>query len=848
MDIDLIVPNLCRLQSLRPMNTAKSLLFNVQLMSQHGHSRCTIRKVLREKPDVLPVGDGAAVITAALVMARRRRQRDVVAYLLPAFALADALLYFFDLDAEVRSAAFAFAGVSCLVGVALGLWRLNATDRRPWWWIFAAAGLFLGGSVSRSLSLHGEFSAVPDILSVLGYVAACVALLSWLRSSSSVRTWSLSDAMLVAVGASLAAWALLLVPTLGISSVSGPRRAMYALYPVLDVVLLLLMVRLALLRFTRFPAFWLFLSSLTLILLGDVQYAVSITLSSNERLVGGWPLTDYADALYILAFGFMGAAVLHPSAERLSRPQPGRIGSWSRGRLAGVGVALLAPSLLLLLVPAQTMLDRVVRAVLAAALTAIVLHRTAQAINGYARSEQLAHHRAGHDELTGLPNRLALNEVMRVELATGNQRGERVSLLFLDLDGFKLINDSYGHGVGDELLIAAAVRVREAVREDDFVARLGGDEFVVVSRHLDAASGEGLADRLLVAFADPFQLSTGPVFVSPSIGIARSTGATGGGVVDGETLLRDADAAMYKAKAAGRNRAAVFDESLREASRQRIEHETGLRNALDQQHFELHYQPVVRMTDGTTLGYEALLRWRHPEKGMIGPADFIAVAEDTWLIVPIGAWVLNEALRQVRVWREDDPSVYVAVNVSARQMRDANFPSTVADALVAAGLPGDALCLELTEYALVDDTPVTEIALTAIRALGVSIAVDDFGTGYSALGYLKRLPVSTVKIDKSFVDGLGTSRDDEALVRAILAMAHALGLGVIAEGVETAVQAHALRAMGCKVAQGWLYGRPQPAPAAVPVGIVNAMAVGAVGGVGASREVAGQQRVLLQAD
>ena len=738
--------------------------------------------------------------TAALALAHRQRRSAHAAFAVFGVAVAATLVYVAVDVTSVRTGAFAVVGVMCMTSVAAALWSMSRDERPAWWWILGSGGLFLAGAVCRQLPRGTGWSQfAPDLLTITGYAAISVALVIWLAASGRRRSnQALLDALLVGVGVLLATWAILVAPAINDPALDVPRRVLSALYPVLDMVLLTLLIRLAFSRAARYHAFWFLVTCVSFILFGDVIYALDAAGVSV-------PLT-LADAPYCVAYGAISAASLHPSRRRLSAPAPARFDSWSRSRLLGISVALLTPCLVLLAVPAANLLDRFVRALLAAALTLLVLRRTVGAINGYAASEQQAHHRASHDDLTGLPNRLQLRDYLGVELLHGLGSQGQVGLLFIDLDGFKLVNDSYGHGVGDELLIGAAERVRLSVRDHDFVARLGGDEFVVVARHGDIAGAEGLADRLITAFEIPFFLSTGPVYVSPSIGIARSTSRS----TDAESLLRDADTAMYKAKAAGRNGYAVFDTSLRRDVQNRIDVETGLRHALERSEFEVHYQPVVDMATGVVIGYEALVRWQHPERGLVLPGHFIPIAEESWLMVPIGSWVLREALLQLAEWRRDGrPDLHISVNVSARQLRDSSLVGLVSRALKETGLPGEALWLELTESALVEDPVAAGQTLTALRRLGVAIAVDDFGTGYSALSYLKKFPVSLVKIDREFVAGLSADPEDAGLVRAIIAMAHALGLEVVAEGVETPIQEAVLRQMGCRLAQGWFFGRPQ---------------------------------------
>ena len=707
-----------------------------------------------------------------------------------------------SVDSELlRSGTLLLVGAGCVAAQLCGvLLHVPAARRRPWWCALAATVLFLAGVLVRAgTPLDGWASYPADALTLTGYACMVAALVLWLRSGAGQQRLELLDAVLVGLGACLVSWVVQVVPALQYDNETA-RNVLNGIYPVIDIVVLTLCVRMALTRSTRYPAFWLFVLAMAALLTGDVVYTMSVALDSAPP-----PL---ADAPFLLAFGSFAAAGLHPSTRRFSTPALAPSQEWSRGRLLAVGVALFAPTILAAAVPAEGTADRVVRVVLVAALTAVVLRRLVQTINAYAAGEHAARALAYRDQLTGLANREALHERLRDELPRAASVGEPVSVLFFDLDGFKLINDSYGHGVGDELLKAAAQRIQSHMREEDFVARVGGDEFVAVARHPQTAGAEGLAVRLIEAFEAPFELSVGPMFISASVGIARFQPADV--TADAESLLREADTAMYQAKSTGRNRAVVFDASLREAVRNRIELENGLRQAVEQGDFELHYQPIVDLASGRVRGCEALLRWRHPERGLVSPATFIPIAEESFLIVAIGRWVLQQATRDLARWRaEGHTDLYVSVNVSARQLLDVGLLDDVIDALAASDVPGSALVIELTESALVVNPDEVQATLSSLRGLGCGLAVDDFGTGYSALSYLRRFPVTIVKIDRAFVSLPGV---DTALVSAILAIARALGLSVIAEGVETADQESALLALGCPNAQGYRYGLPSTSP------------------------------------
>jgi diguanylate cyclase (GGDEF)-like protein/PAS domain S-box-containing protein len=417
-------------------------------------------------------------------------------------------------------------------------------------------------------------------------------------------------------------------------------------------------------------------------------------------------------------------------------------------------------------------------------------------------------HRALHDPLTGLPNRLLFLD--RLGQATERQRRRRdilTAVLVLDLDRFKLVNESLGHRAGDELLAAAAPRLKQAVRSADTVAHFSGDEFGIL---LEDITGEQdaieMAERIAGGFARPFVLDGNEHFVTTSIGIALAEGGE-----RGEDLLRDADAAMHRAKERGRARYELFDEALRGRALSRLRVENDLRRALERDELTLHYQPLVSLRDRQMVSVEALVRWDHPERGRISPADFIPVAEENGLIEPIGRWVLEHACRQAAEWyraRPDAAPLTMGVNLSAAQVANPALAETVATALRVSGLDPSCLALELTESMLVADNAQLSETLKALKALGLRLVLDDFGTGYSSLSYLTRLPLDSLKVDRSFVDGLGTEPRDTAVTEAIIAMSRALSLRVVGEGAETELQVAELARLGCDLVQGFYFSRP----------------------------------------
>lgn len=436
--------------------------------------------------------------------------------------------------------------------------------------------------------------------------------------------------------------------------------------------------------------------------------------------------------------------------------------------------------------------------------------RIGVALAAHEREAQLVF-RAHHDALTGLPNRILLSERLQRELAHARRADSQLALLFLDLDRFKVVNDTLGHDGGDQLLREAAKRLSACVRECDTVARLGGDEFVVLLTELSSPQQAAkLAGQVLSKLSQPFQIASIECFVGASIGIAVFP-------ADGtlaEELLTHADMAMYRAKAAGRGRFIFFEESMNNDQRERALMERELRLAIERDQLSVHYQPRVALRDGRLLGAEALLRWHHPELGWVTPATFIPLAEDVGLIEEIGSWVLHHVCAQMAEWQAAGYAIgSVAVNVSGRQFKSSDLVAQVLHALESTGLAPHALELEVTEGVLIENVEAVIELLGRIKQTGVSVALDDFGTGYSSMAYLRRLPIDVLKIDQSFVRDMAHEGDARSIVQAIIALAHALHKSVVAEGVETLEQANLLRALGCEEAQGYYFSRPVTAAA-----------------------------------
>jgi diguanylate cyclase (GGDEF)-like protein len=695
------------------------------------------------------------------------------------------------------------------------------------WWLLWTALLFvcLGDSLFTgrlAFDLPAPGSKLWfELPYLIGFPLAALGLFRLIGRSSGHSAWeSLLDAVIVTAGVAIPVWSFVLDPAMDRGLVADSGLAARLTYPIIDLVIVIMICRLWLNRGARTRSVGFLLIAQTSMLVADFVYWWG---SPGQDIPQYNPV---ASALYLIWFISGVAAVMDPSMARTD----GSAEAATRRR-GGTGRLLLL-LMLSLVGPLSSVLahrvadteftgpDLVVTPVLTALLaSALVLRvhliarlsqrqadlltRQAGELN-VALDEQrtLQHqlsHRALHDPLTGLGNRAMLHERFDAALAS---TGTRPALLLLDLDGFKDVNDTYGHPVGDDLLVQVARRLLGALSDSDTLVRLGGDEFAILLPDSTESGAFAVASTVLDALRVPYQHEARDLYLTTSIGLLNVAGQA-----TTSEALRDADLALYAAKGAGKNQIVPFEARLRTARLDHAQLVTGLRRALAEGEFTLHYQPVVDLDTGRTYAVEALLRWTPPGAESIPPDQFIAAAEETGLILPIGAWVLDEACVHASRWYASH-GIVITVNVSGRQLRDTTFAGTVEETLRRHGLPGSALVLEITETVLVTamaaDVTTVVGQLQALRALGIRVAIDDFGTGYSSLSYLRHLPVDVLKIDRSFTAGAESS----AFTKAILQLSSSLHLQAVAKGVETDEQAQLLREMNCEFAQGYHFSRP----------------------------------------
>ncbi|WP_285601622.1 EAL domain-containing protein [Kineosporia sp. NBRC 101731] len=729
-------------------------------------------------------------------------------------------VYLFFPEGIPRDVVYGVLGLSSVVAIAVGI-RLHRPLRARAWWAMAF-GQLLWVAADTLFSWYEDvahtdaFPSPADVPYLMAYPVMSVGFVILLRARQRRRDLAeVIDSGVLTASLALVSWVVLAAPIARATDLPLLERFVGVAYPAADILLLAVLMRLVIVPGARTPAFRMLVGAASALLVADAGYAVLIASTGYE--------SSALDLLWLSSYVLWGTAALHPSMRQLSEPSEQNAVPFTRLRLALLTVAvLLAPVTLIV-----QLLSGISPSVWAVALASIVLFSLVvirmnaaiqQVVVSTAQRERLQDdlaHQAAHDSLTELANRGRALELIEAGLHRGQRSGGLVGLLFIDLDHFKAVNDTHGHRAGDDVLRETAVRMKRLIRAGDTVGRLGGDEFVVLIESLASERDLiDLAERLVASISAPMDAAGQSVVIGASIGVAINRD----GGTDAAGFLHEADAAAYRAKASGRGRVEVFDESLRRQLHDRAELEQAIRDGLPAGEFLLYYQPVVDMATAALQGYEALLRWERPGHGLVMPDAFIPTAEQSTLICHLGRWVLDEATRQFAHWlaegeagAEDD--LTVAVNISGRHLASASIVPDVKNALLTAHLRPERLVLEITETVLLDE-PAAAPHLRALRELGVKISIDDFGTGYTSIGQLQYLNADTLKIDRSLV---ASSRPGAAeLVELVVRAAHAFGLNVIAEGVEREDQVPALQRVGCDSAQGYWFARPQATMGAHP--------------------------------
>ena len=695
--------------------------------------------------------------------------------------------------------------IACLViaifGIVIGITAHKAPISVVALSVLAAAAIIGAriiendSSSSHSLATESLFLA-SQVLLVLGLV-----FIIRRRLTGQVAN-VLADGLIVGIGAWLIVWVYLVQPSLGITGNSASFTTIRSLSLGVAMIVLFLLVTHLFSETVPSPANAFVGIAIALSLTGLILRAV---VSRGDVSFS----TATLDAPLLMAVALVGASFIHPAIRHIAEGGTHTVVPALMTRLLTTTSSLVAPIIILAIDKPANSQDTTVRTITACILAAVVMSRVVQSVLLNAHTQEQLVKSALTDSLTGLPNRVLMLQHIESAMRTSWKTNLQPTVLFIDVDRFKNINDSLGHSIGDDVLTEVSRRLTSAVPTHATVARIAGDEFVVLDTTTESVTQSVLlAEKVLDSLRRPVTTRDGDMFVTASIGVAYAPTAV---ELSANELMRHADTAMYRAKNAGRNCIALFDESMLEGVTKRLDVETALYRALERNELHLVHQPIVDIDLGIVVGFEALMRWDRGQSQIVSPDEFIPIAEETGIIVPLGSWAINDALTQLRSWIDAghcSASTTMSVNVSVRQLHDPQFVTVVTEALASSGVPAEQLWLEVTESVMITEPTQALASLHRLNALGVRIAIDDFGTGYSSLSLLQRFPIQCIKIDRAFVNDVVTEPATQNIVRTIIAMAIAMGADIVAEGVETTEQLAQLTSLHCHRAQGYLFSRP----------------------------------------
>jgi diguanylate cyclase (GGDEF)-like protein len=659
--------------------------------------------------------------------------------------------------------------------------------------------------IARAIEENADspHTLIPESLFLASQVLVVLGLVFILRRRLHGQAGNvLADGLIVGIGAWLVVWVYLVQPSLGVTGNSAAFTTIRSITLGVTMIVLFLLATLLFSQTVPSPANAFVGIAIALALSGIILRAVVFRGDVSFS-------TATLDAPLLMAIALAGAGFAHPSIRHIAATGSNTVVPALMTRLLTTTSSLVAPIIVLAIdKPANTQ-DTTVRTITVCILAAVVMSRVVQSVRLNANTQEQLVRSALTDSLTGLPNRVLMLQHIETAMRSSWKTNVQPTVLFIDVDRFKNINDSLGHSIGDDVLTEVSRRLTSAVPTHATVARIAGDEFVVLDATTETVTQSVLlAEQVLDSLRSPIKTRDGDMFVTASIGVAYSPTAV---ELSANELMRHADTAMYRAKNAGRNCIALFDESMLESVTKRLDVETALYRALERNELHLVHQPIVDIDLGIVVGFEALMRWDRGQSQVVSPDEFIPIAEETGIIVPLGSWAINDALTQLRSWIDAghcSASTTMSVNVSVRQLHDPQFVTVVTDALASSGVAAEQLWLEVTESVMITEPTQALASLHRLNALGVRIAIDDFGTGYSSLSLLQRFPIQCIKIDRAFVNDVVTEPATQNIVRTIIAMAIAMDADVVAEGVETTEQLAQLNSLNCHRAQGYLFSRP----------------------------------------